>query len=120
MPRKPKKPCAFPGCPELTEETYCEAHRAQVSAEYNRYTRDPEDARRYDRRWRKARERYVAKHPFCEECLKDKRLTKTQMVHHLRPLAEGGDHSEANLEALCWACHNRLHPDRGQGRPNEY
>ena len=120
MPRKPKHPCSFPGCPELTDGTYCEAHRAQMSGEYNKYKRDPETGRRYDRRWRKIRDEYAAKHPFCEECFKNKRLTKTQIVHHIKPLAEGGTNTEDNFEALCWSCHNKKHPERGSGRPNEY
>ena len=24
MPRKPKRPCSFPGCPKLTEGRFCE------------------------------------------------------------------------------------------------
>lgn len=26
MPRKPKKPCRYPGYPNLTESAYCEEH----------------------------------------------------------------------------------------------
>ena len=27
MPRKPLKPCSYPGCPNLTAGQYCEKHR---------------------------------------------------------------------------------------------
>jgi len=32
MPRKPKRPCSFPGCPELTDGRYCDMHQRQVDA----------------------------------------------------------------------------------------
>lgn len=28
MPYKPKKPCAYPGCPNLTDAQYCSEHKA--------------------------------------------------------------------------------------------
>lgn len=30
MPRKPKKPCAYPGCPNLTEGRYCPDGRGKL------------------------------------------------------------------------------------------
>ena len=29
MPTKPKRPCGYPGCPNLTDSQYCEEHRIQ-------------------------------------------------------------------------------------------
>ena len=29
MPRKPKRPCSFPGCPKLTEGRFCEEHEKE-------------------------------------------------------------------------------------------
>ena len=26
MPRKPKRPCSYPGCPNLTDGRFCEEH----------------------------------------------------------------------------------------------
>lgn len=26
MPKKPKRPCSYPGCPELTDRRFCEEH----------------------------------------------------------------------------------------------
>lgn len=36
MPRKPKKPCAYPGCPNLTDGRYCPEHQSKenCSVEY--------------------------------------------------------------------------------------
>ncbi len=39
MPRKPKRPCSFPGCPELTDGRYCDMHQRQEDAYYNKYER---------------------------------------------------------------------------------
>ena len=34
MPHKPKRPCRYPGCPNLCETgTYCEVHRKEWSPE---------------------------------------------------------------------------------------
>lgn len=30
MPRKPKRGCAYPGCPKLTDGQYCEEHKKLV------------------------------------------------------------------------------------------
>lgn len=113
MPRRPMKPCSFPGCPKLCEGTYCEEHQAQVYREYDRYVRTKEERQRYTGRWPKIRERYAMSHPFCEICYAAGVLTPTEIVHHRLPLAEGGTNADDNLQALCKACHGRLHTERG-------
>ncbi len=60
MPWKPKRPCSHPGCPELTEERFCELHAKQEQKRYDKYDRDPESNKRYGRRWRKIRNRYIS------------------------------------------------------------
>jgi 5-methylcytosine-specific restriction protein A len=87
MPRKPKRPCSFPGCPELTDGRYCDMHQRQVDAYYNKYERDPQTRKRYDRRWKRIRDRYISEHPLCEECQKYGRLTPAEEVHHIIPLS---------------------------------
>ena len=39
MPHKPLKPCKYPGCPNITEGSYCKEHNGLVAKEYNRYYR---------------------------------------------------------------------------------
>ena len=41
MPRKPKSPCSYPGCPKLTDDRYCEKHKRLTKKNYNKYQRDP-------------------------------------------------------------------------------
>ena len=107
MPYKPKKPCAYPGCPELTHERYCPKHKTKASQEYDRYQRSPDHDKIYDYRWRKIRNLYISKHPLCEECLKAGRLVPADEVHHIVPPEEGGTHEDENLMALCKSCHTK-------------
>lgn len=113
MPRKPKKPCAFPNCPELTEGRYCDKHQKEMNKRYEKYERDPKTKKRYGRVWQRVRERYVSTHPFCEECLKQGILVPVEEVHHKKPLAEGGTHQMTNLISLCKSCHAKIHAKRG-------
>ena len=113
MPRKPKKPCAYPGCPNLTEGRYCPEHQAKVNSEYEKYGRDPRTKKRYGRAWKRIRDKYVAEHPFCELCFQRGIIVPVEEVHHKKPLSEGGTHDRSNLIALCKSCHSRIHAERG-------
>lgn len=113
MPYRPKRPCSFPGCPGLTSGRYCEEHQALENRRYERHQRDPGTAERYGKDWKRIRAAYLSEHPFCETCRKDGRITEASMVHHIRPLREGGANDEGNLMALCLSCHARLHSRRG-------
>ena len=113
MPRKPKRPCSHPGCPELTEGRYCEQHAKQENKRYEKYDRDPAVRRRYGRVWKRIRDKYVLSHPICERCLEKGVLVPTEEVHHKLPLSQGGTHDKNNLIALCKECHARIHAENG-------
>ena len=115
MPRKPRHPCSFPGCPKRVEygERFCEEHQRQENRRYEKYQRDPETKKRYNASWRHIRDAYAAAHPLCEMCLKEGRYTATEHVHHIKPLKEGGTHDQENLMALCKSCHSKIHAERG-------
>ncbi len=108
MPRKPRSPCRFRGCPELCEEPYCAKHKRMVNSYYNRYERSPETNKRYNSRWRKIRALYVKNHPLCEICLDCGVLKPAEEVHHIIPLSQGGTHFQNNLMSLCKSCHSRI------------
>lgn len=123
MPRKPKRPCAYPGCPALADGKYCPKHEAVVEEkrleeqrQYNRYERSPEIVRQYGARWRKLRAEYVALHPLCEQCLKEGRMVPVEEVHHIKPIKDGGTHSFDNLMSLCQSCHTKLERELGTRR----
>ena len=122
MPRKPKRPCSYPGCPELTDDRYCEQHQSLVNKQYNKYQRDPESNKRYGRSWKRIRDRYIKTHPLCEECQRQGRLTPAEEVHHIIPLANGGRNNKENLTSLCKSCHSRITAHSGDrwGRSNLY
>lgn len=46
MPKKPKRPCSYPGCPKLTDGRFCEEHAKLEAKRYEKYDRDPETRRR--------------------------------------------------------------------------
>lgn len=113
MPHRPKKPCAFPGCPRLTDGRYCDEHQRLADQESQRYTRSHGDADRYGRDWRRISRAFLADHPFREICRKEGRIAEATIAHHILPVKEGGTDDEQNLMALCRACHSRLHGEHG-------
>lgn len=113
MPRKPKRGCAYPGCPRLTDGQYCEEHRKLVDSQYNKYSRSPDVHKTYGRAWKRIRDRYAAEHPLCEQCLKEGRITPVEEVHHILPISQGGTHDRSNLMSLCQSCHTKIHHEIG-------
>ena len=107
MPYKPKKPCAYPGCPNLTSGRYCDAHKKLTDAQYDMRFRD-NDARAFyhSHEWKHLRQNYLIEHPFCMECWKKGKLTRATVVDHIVPIKQGGPElDESNLQALCASCH---------------
>lgn len=110
---KTKRPCSYPGCPNLTDGRFCEEHAKEEARRYEHYDRDPATKRRYGRAWKRIRDSYAAAHPLCEECLAKGVYTPTEEIHHMLPLSQGGTHDRENLKALCKSCHARIHAERG-------
>lgn len=108
MPKRPKKPCSFPGCPKLTNGRYCEEHEKVMNDRYNKYERPYDSSVRYGSEWRKIRNRYIKAHPLCEECLANGRMTPATEVHHILPVNHGGSNDETNLKSLCKPCHSKI------------
>ena len=100
MPRKPMKPCAIPGCPNLTEGRYCEKHQRQENKRYEKYDRDPAVRRRYGRVWKRIRDSYVKTHPFCELCYEKGVIVPVEEVHHRCRLLK----EELTSEAILYLC----------------
>ena len=113
LPRLPKKPCKYPGCPNLTDKTYCEEHEKEMNCAYEKYGRDKAVRRKYGRAWKRIRDKYASQHPFCERCFEKGIVVPVQEVHHIKPLSEGGTHDQENLIALCKSCHAKIHAERG-------
>ena len=108
MPKKPKRPCSYPGCPELTDGRYCERHEKEITREYNRNNRDYKYL--YNTaRWKKLRIQFLANHPLCEECKRNGVITSSEVVDHILPHRGNKElfWDEGNLQALCKECHDR-------------
>ena len=107
MPRSPKRPCRYPGCPNFCESgCYCEDHRKEWSPDA---LRGGASARGYDSRWRAARKLYLRKNPLCVKCAADGRLEPATVIDHIIP--HRGDPKlfwdQGNWQALCKACHDK-------------
>lgn len=108
MPWKPQRPCGHQGCPHLTNDYYCEAHRKEHAKAYNRFDRDPTTNAKYGKAWRKIRARFMQANPLCAECKQLGRFIPATEVHHIKPLSEGGTHDVENLMSLCHSCHSTI------------
>ena len=65
MPKRPKRPCRYPGCPNLCEKgTYCAEHQGESPERW----RGSAAERGYGADWRKARRRFLASNPLCAAC----------------------------------------------------
>jgi 5-methylcytosine-specific restriction enzyme A len=117
-PYRAKSFCSYPGCHAyaVSGSVYCVQHRGSTQREYDR-TRatDPLHLFYLSTQWRAVREQYLALHPCCEECQQAGFVRVAAVVHHKIEVTERPDLALdlANLEALCLACHNKKHPQRG-------
>ena len=107
MPRMPKRPCRYPGCPNLCEKgTFCEEHRKEWSPDA---LRGGSAARGYDGRWKKARSLFLKQHPLCAFCQAEGKIVPATVVDHIIP--HRGDKilfwDETNWEPLCKECHDK-------------
>lgn len=106
MPRRPKMPCAHPGCPALVEPGthYCVQHKP-LHPEYTR----PAAKRGYSSKWQRASKKFLQSHPLCAECMKQGRYTKATVVDHIVP--HRGDQKlfwdQNNWQAMCKTCHDK-------------
>ena len=112
--------CKHPGCRRSVPRgvDFCGQHKSDAE-KHAAAARKAREARRtafkgasakrwYGYRWQKLRNRFIAQHPFCEQCMKQGRLTIATDIDHIKP--HRGDpillFDEENLQALCHACHS--------------
>lgn len=83
--------------------------RSADDSQYNKYHRT--SVKTYDTtRWKRVRKDFLQKFPLCEECLKKGIIKAAELVHHRKPIKDGGtEYDYSNLESICHECHNRLH-----------
>ena len=106
MPSKPKRPCRFPGCPNLCKSgVYCEKHKEYSSD----VLRGDANKRGYNAEWRKARLAFLKHNPLCAKCLSEGRYIPATVVDHIIP--HRGDKKlfwdKDNWQPLCKSCHDK-------------
>lgn len=66
--------------------------------------------RGYDAQWSKARKAYLKRHPLCEQCESNSKITPAVLVHHIKPIDQGGARLDPNnFMALCRPHHEKIH-----------
>lgn len=69
--------------------------------------------------WKRKRELILRRDGYmCVECKKYGRIREAKTVHHIQHVDEYPElaYTDSNLESLCLACHNKQHPEKGNGR----
>ena len=108
------KICAEPGCPELCNAIYCDAHyRARRRASDRQ--RPSASERGYDAKWRQTRRGYLRHYPLCQDATGC--ISPATDVHHLDGLGPSGEHGHDpdNLQALCHRHHSIITSQEQKG-----
>lgn len=110
MPQRLKRPCTYPGCPELVQSGgRCDKHKKQEAQRYDR-ERGTAASRGYTARWQRYRRQYLAKNPLCAECERQGRLRAATDVDHIKAVTGPNDPlfwDPENHQGLCHECHSR-------------
>lgn len=117
--RKPLRPCREINCNNLTRDTWCESHKKnqlEITRNYNQYKRDDTINGFYrGTDWQRIRKSALVRDNYlCQRCLKQKKIQKAQVVHHVVEIKEDWNQrlNLDNLESLCRTCHNRHHKSK--------
>jgi 5-methylcytosine-specific restriction protein A len=99
MPYKPRRPCCYPGCPELVDKGYCDKHKKAAISDPARQRFETSAL------WGRIRKAYMDKHPLCEDCEKERLIVLASEVHHRD--GDWRNNEESNLAGLCSSCHGK-------------
>jgi len=114
MPRRPLKPCTFPGCSHLIEKGYCDLHARSKRSFYK--AQDENHSFYSSGKWQRLRGWFIRRNPVCVWCLRP-----AEVVDHILAIKDGGEAlNDNNLQSLCNSCHQRkrgqeAHHTRGGG-----
>ena len=108
MPSSTLRPCSYPGCSALVRHGRCAEHLGMGELQHSEERMQRQ--RLYGRMaWQRARQAQLARHPWCEECLRANVYTPAEDVHHKQKHAGNPFvFVTSPLESLCHACHSKL------------
>ena len=67
-------------------------------------------------KWKRKRAAILARDGYmCQRCKRYGRMRPATIVHHIKELDQYPElaFSSDNLESVCLACHNQMHPEKG-------
>lgn len=114
---KPKRFCAYPGCAELTDSTYCDKHTRLKNKKYQSYydknIRDKKAATFYNsQEWKKTRRYVLAKYKGLDlyAFFIENKIVYADAVHHIEELKEKWERrlDITNLIPLSSINHNKI------------
>lgn len=68
-------------------------------------------------RWKEKRKKILKRDGYkCVRCAKFGKSVSAKIVHHIKEADEYPElaWNDNNLESVCMACHNKLHPEKGR------
>ena len=112
--------CIYPNCSNIAVGSkYCATHkqkRQQALAQVYDEQRGSAQDRGYDARWAKVRLAQLRESPVCQHC----HDAVAVLVHHVKPIAEGGDvYDPNNLLSVCASCHRKIHRELDKRRQRQ-
>jgi 5-methylcytosine-specific restriction protein A len=105
MPTKPPHPCNHPGCPALTHERFCPAHKHEQRRRFDA-NRGTTKQRGYHGTWPARRKLWLDAHVLCAEHERNGEVVAATEVDHVIPKSQGGADDESNFQSLCKPCHS--------------
>ena len=119
MPQRPKSICRYAACNVLIAlPGHCEKHKQDAVGWFKTSTKSATE-RGYGWQWTKLRERIMRRDKgLCQPCKRDLRIAIATEVDHIICKEAGGTDDEANLQAICRACHKaKTARERGRASP---
>lgn len=102
MPAAAPRPCSHPGCSVLVRDGSGRCAKHPKAA----WAKKPDATKRITgRKLQRMRAELFTRSPLCVECERNGRVTLATQRDHITPLAEGGEDTDDNTQALCFDCH---------------
>lgn len=109
MPKKPKRQCKKPGCPNLHDNPngFCDEHQLKKKTKETKDDRLPSSQRGYDYKWKKFRDKMLKKYPTCVRCGAPAEVIDHKIPYPIMEDIYGGNtYKEEHYQPLCKRCND--------------